>query len=217
MFSQASVTLERSELTRRPRDRAASGAAGWRISLFDPPAGRVPVAGFAFDFGGAAVSRSESAGRMRRGSPWRCASRRAVFCWPAQCGGGGGRVGWQRDRQRHGSAGGADSPRDRRGPEDTGGRAAAGVAAGAVGGLIADGVSGGQHVTKVAKGKSRRRRDGDSGTHEARARPFARWRGAGCEAVARGVAQAGERLFAGLRRAAPWAVRGLAARQSVRR
>lgn len=95
------------------------------------------------------------------------------------------------------------------------GSTASGVAAGAVGGFIADGVSGGQHATRLAKGKSRRWRDGGSGTHKASARPFALWRGSVSDAVARGGAQAGERFFAGLRRAAPWAVQGLAAVQSA--
>jgi hypothetical protein len=64
------------------------------------------------------------------------------------------------------------------------GQRRAGVAAGAVGGFIADGVSGGQYATKLAKGKSRRWRDGDSGTHKASARLFALWRGSDRDAVA---------------------------------
>ena len=59
-----------------------------------------------------------------------------------------------------------------------------GVAAYAVGGFIADGVSGGQYARRLAKGKSRRWRDGGSGTHKARARTFARWRGSVRDAVA---------------------------------
>jgi hypothetical protein len=73
-------------------DRAATGTAGLRISFFDPQAGRVPR-GQSLTLAGVAVSRSESAGSTRRGSPWRSASRRAVFCWPAPCGGGGGAKG----------------------------------------------------------------------------------------------------------------------------